>query len=286
MRWSLLCVGLVMLAVAMCALGALAAEDQVYFRSPMGDPIDTILVGQEQANLMVRWGQNASDWEVVLDHPLFRTQLVGVSIDQRVEAGHGGSHGLEMNVSCPPGDYIVPVGLNYITDDGSHVHRDYNLTVHYIRSIELRRFAIEQGGTSRLVVEVELFLPCDGLTVEFDTDGNLEVETEYIERGALGPGVYRFETDLKRTGFFMSGDDYEVGYDIRATFDDRTIQLTEKNIDPRTVTRGDSPFAWVLLAFVLVVVAVVGLVLVLRMRRRKPKAWATGAPAPHLTGRS
>jgi len=285
-RFSPPCVVLVLLALAMCAFTALAADDQVFFRSPMGDPVDTILAGQDQASLMVEWGQNASDYEVVLHHPLFRTLLDGVFIDQRVEAGHGGSHSLEINKSFPVGDYVIPVSLNYITDDGSHVHRDFNLTVHYLRSIELRRFAIEQGGTSRLVVEVELFLPCDGLTVEFDTDGNLEVETEFIERGALGPGVYRFETDLKRTGLFSSGDDYEVGYDIRATFDDRIIQLTEKNIDPRTVSRGNSPLAWVLLAVIMVAVVIVSLVLVIRMRRGRPKAGSTGVPPPYLTGRS
>ena len=250
-----------------------------------GNRNDTLLLGEEWMRVTVLVSDNVTDSEISTVSPIVNPNQKGGGRGP-IDGGYRLEGSFLLMPNASPGDHELTFDVRYTDATNETRHLSFNRTLHLVRSIELRRFMIDAGGTSNLVAEVELFLPCDRLSVEFDTDGNVRVETELIERRSLDPGVYRFETGMVHSGLFPSGDEYEVGYDIRADFGNRTIQLTRKNIDPRIISRGDGPFAWALLALILVVVAVVGLVLVLWRRRREPKAWATGVPPPYLTGRS
>ncbi len=264
----------ILLAVLLaCVLGLDAdamksdiTDDEVYFEH-LNNETDSVYIGQYSISLVTYFSQNATDHEVVASAPFFSYNLSGMMPRLR-EGGGASHHSIQLNPTMVPGHYDIPVWFNYTADNGTFIAQLFDLYLDVVMAWELRDFRIT--STNDLVLELETYLPCKLLLVEFDTDGSLEVAPREFRVADAGPGTYRFEGHLSTT-IWPRDDRDEVGYDVRGLFNGTTLQLWEKNIPPSRVTEDGADGRSSLLLIVILGVVVAAVVLIrLRRRRRGP----------------
>lgn len=228
---------------------------------------ETAYVGLGGIELQVKYNENATDWEVMVEHPLFVAWPGGLT-GETAMAGSGHHIMLDFNDGAPPGEYVITVHVGYTDDNGSRKDHKFNLSLTYVRAWELLDFQLTAGD--RLSVTVETFLPFERITVEFDTDGSLVADPIWQNMTDVEPGVHTFETRVLRIGpgdprYSGDGVEDKVGYDMRGWIDGTDLQLCEKNVDPgeiKILGSGEmSPFLYLAIPVILCAFAIIAVFL-------------------------
>lgn len=257
-----------------------ADEDRAYISGSFSQyvEVNTSYVGENVLYLVVCFGQDAVNWSMDVDGPLLRGSL-RYSENVSVWAGSSRDAPLWLNSSAPPGRYTFSARLRYNASDGTPVDEGFNLTVHHVRALELRRMSIVHGSPPRLRVEVEVFYECIALQVTLHEAPQLLLSIPQFEEANVTPGVHAYETELEgMSALVPHGEDW-VGCLVYADLGPghRQVALPEMVVHVRELEGYEEGNVWLRLAVVPLTIAVIMVTFAIALWRRRARGRADGA---------
>ena len=224
-------IGLLILIILILLLPNVEADkDQVYFYTGggFGKETNIVYVGEYDIGLRVIFGQNCSDYSFETRSPLFEHPLIGITPDS-VLADEIHDTGLDINRNAQLGKYSIIFYLNYTDENKNRISRQFNLTLEYKKSFEIKELNIPKEKEREFSLTIKIFEKFTKLNVEFDSDGNIETEKHEIILENISTGNYTFKTKIYKVETF-AGNAQELGYWIIGTVNNRTVEFGEKNI--------------------------------------------------------
>ncbi len=208
-----------------------AEEDKVYFHTPANSstPIDYVLVGEEQIDLKIVFGNNCTNWSVELNSLLFNTILEGIHF-QNKSIGKTNDFSLQINQNAIPNNYLIEIYFNYTLLDGQISSKIFKITLHYFKSLEICEIHLPTLKDMRFFIIIHTYISFSQIKIEFDADGDISVDPTIIELSHPEPGLYTLQTNISRLKN-SDGDSQEVGYQIIGEYQGRDIQLGASNIN-------------------------------------------------------
>jgi len=207
-----------------------AVEDQVYFYAGtgLGEETNIVYVGEYYIHVRVIFGQNCTNYSFDTNSPLFKHSLYGI-IPDSVRSGEVHDIGIEINRKAQLEKYSIIFYLNYTSENKVNISRQFNLTLEYKKSLEIKKLNIPKGGEREFSLKIETFVDFDELKVEFDSDGDIETEKHEIILEKISAGNYTFKTKIYKVST-VPGDAQELGYWIIGKVNNRTVEFGESNM--------------------------------------------------------
>jgi hypothetical protein len=274
--------------IALCTLGLLviaipflvhAEEDRAYISGSFSQYVEVneSYVGEGFLYLVISFGQGASDWRVVLESPLLEERASWAE-NRSIWAGETRDIPLHLNVSAPPGKYLLSPRLSYTNLDGMQVDKVFNITMDHVRAMELRRISIVHGSPDRLRVEVEVFRECSSLHVSLYEAPRLLLSIPQFNDFNLTPGVHTYESELTGFSGLIPQDEDWVRCQVYADFDrfQGQVVLPEVTVHIRTLEGYSSMDTWLRLAMISATIALIMIPFAFALRRRRKRRLIDG----------
>jgi hypothetical protein len=271
--------------LAVCALGLLvvaipflvhAEEDGAYISGSFSQYVEVneSYMGEGFLYLVISFGQGATDWRVVLDSPLLEERLSWVE-NGSIWAGWTRDFPLHLNVSAPPGLYVLSPRLTYTNLNGTLVDESFHITLDHVKTVELRRIYIIHGSPDRLRVEVEVFHECLSLHIGYEEGPRVFLEPAQFEDFNLTPGIHTYDFDITDFSSLTPVDEDWVRFNLYAFFGPgyRQVMLPEVTVHILALEGYTSKDIWVRVAVISATIALILLPFAFayrRYRRRNP----------------
>jgi hypothetical protein len=207
-----------------------AVEDQVYFYAGggLGKETNIVYVGEYDIGIRVIFGQNCTNYSFETNSLLFKHPLYGI-IPDSIKGGEVHDLGREINPDAQIGKYSIIFYLNYTNENKIRISRQFNLTLEYKKSFEIKEMNIPKEKEREFSFTIKTFEKFTKLKVEFDSDGDIETEKHEVILENVSVGNYTFKTKIYKVKTH-AGDAQELGYWVIGTVNNRTVELGEQNI--------------------------------------------------------
>ena len=216
-----------------------AGYDRVYFYSKdEEEEIKMVFVGEYDIGLRVIFGNNCSNYNIEVNSPIFAHPLSGIT-PEKILAGEIHDLGLDINPNAQIGDYPITVFFNYTNEKNLKVTNQFNFTLKYRKSFEIKELKIPKGKERVFSLTIETFINFTKLKVMYDSDGDIEIKNDEFILENISIGNYTFETLINKIEAHETNAQ-ELGYHIIGFIDSRMIEKLELNIPVRIIWEENS----------------------------------------------
>ena len=143
-----------------------ASQDQVSLYVKKGEEAEnlTVFVGESDVYIKVIFGQNCSNWGIEVRNPLFAYPIRGMR-PESVTAGSIYNLPLTIDPNAPLGKYPITVYFNYTNTNNLKVSNQFNFTIEYKKSFEIKELNIPKGNERLFSLTKETFVNFNELNV-------------------------------------------------------------------------------------------------------------------------
>jgi hypothetical protein len=271
MRWMMI-LTLIGLVVFIGSHVSDASNDQVYFYDDADGNHESnfVLVGEDYLYMQIIFSNNCSKYSIEISSPLFKNRIYGNNTGEFNE-GMRSKAALNIDPDAAEGTYEFTIYFNYTLSNGTKVSKSFEKSVLYITPISEPIIKIPSGKERDFEVTFETYVEFTFLTIRFDGDGDIDVETSEINLTNLETGGHSLGTKvIKGSG---SGNQ-KLAYHIIAIYQNHTIEKYRYNINvdmdwdnqsDDTLKIGNNTF---FLIIVLIVIIVMFNVIWIRIRKK------------------